>query len=154
MWLICTRCMIQGLTPALQLTQIQLSKEQTLTSCMATTGQFHRLDKQICPRSVQSLAFGHSLRIINNMKMKNVRRQIVAETEYGLYVWYTDDKRVITDDEGRQLSIPAKRGDVKAINALRDAAYGFLGDMGAEKNGQAVFLPGHRQVSDDEYDEQ
>lgn len=88
------------------------------------------------------------------MKMRNLKKQVVAETEYGLYVWYTDDNRIVSDDEGRQLCIPAKRGDVKAINALRDAAYGFLGDVGAEKNGRAVFLPGHRRVSDEEYEEQ
>lgn len=86
--------------------------------------------------------------------MKNVRRSIVPESEYGLYVWYTADKKIIRDDEGRELCIPARRGDVKAISALRDAAYGFLGDMGAEKNGQAVFLPGHRKVTDEEYEEQ
>lgn len=86
--------------------------------------------------------------------MKNVRRQIVAETDMGLYVWVTDDGKLIVDEEGRQLSIPAKRGSMKAINLLRDYAYGFLGDMGMEKNGRAVFLPGHRQITDDEYEEQ
>lgn len=88
------------------------------------------------------------------MTMKNVRKSIVPETEYGLYVWFTADKKIIADDEGRPLTLPARRGDVKAISAIRDAAYGYLGDMGLEKNGNAVFLPGHRRVTDDEYDEQ
>jgi hypothetical protein len=88
------------------------------------------------------------------MKMKNLRRRIVAETEYGLYVWVTADGKIIADDEGRQLSIPAMRGDVKAINVLRNYAYGYLNDVGLEKNGEAVFMPGHRQITDDEYEEQ
>lgn len=88
------------------------------------------------------------------MKMKNVRKSIVPETEYGVYVWFTADKRMIQDDEGRPLAMPARRGDVKAINAMRDAAYGFLGDMGLEKNGNVAFFPGHRLITDDEYDEQ
>lgn len=88
------------------------------------------------------------------MSAKNVRRSIVPETEYGIYVWMTADNKMIKDDEGRPLCMPARRGDVKAINAMRNAAYGFLGDLGLEKNGQAVFMPGHRQVTDEEYEEQ
>lgn len=100
------------------------------------------------------MPLGRYNRIIKDMKMKNLRRRIVAETEYGLYVWVTADGKIIADDEGRQLSIPAMRGDVKAINVLRNYAYGYLNDVGLEKNGEAVFMPGHRQITDDEYEEQ
>lgn len=86
--------------------------------------------------------------------MRNLRRQVIAETNLGLYVWVTEDGKLIVDEEGRQLSVASERGDVKKINALRDVAYGYLGDLGLAKNGRAVFLPGHRQISDDEYEEQ
>lgn len=86
--------------------------------------------------------------------MRNLRRQVIAETNLGVYVWVTEDGRIVADSEGRQLSVPSERGDVKKISALRNVAYGWLEDVGLEKNGRAVFLPGHRQITDDEYEEQ
>lgn len=77
------------------------------------------------------------------------RIQAVEEHNYGVYVWYTEDGRRVEDDEGNVMNIPAMRGNLHAINKLGEAArhYGVPG-------GKAVFLPGRRQISQDEYDEQ
>ena len=74
-----------------------------------------------------------------NKKMKNFRRQIIEETDMGIYIW-TIDKKPIMDDEGNYLCVPAKKGDVKVISALRNVVYGYLKDMGEEPRGAAVFL--------------
>jgi hypothetical protein len=85
--------------------------------------------------------------------MKNVKRTIVEETNMGLYGWMIDGK-LVGDDEGNFLTVPAVKGDVKKINALRDAVYGFLRELGLEPQGKPVFLAGRRQITDEEYEEQ
>lgn len=83
--------------------------------------------------------------------MANVRE--IQETNLGLYAWEVDGK-LIGDDEGHFLTVPSVQGDVKKISALRNVAYSFLKDIGEEPRGRAVFLPGRRQVTDEEYEEQ
>lgn len=74
---------------------------------------------------------------------------IVNDHEYGMYVWHTDDGRRVEDGDGNVMNIPARRGDMHAINKLQEAAkyYGVPG-------GKAVFLGGRRRVTDSEYDDQ
>jgi len=86
-------------------------------------------------------------------KMKNVKRTIIDESNLGLYVWVINGK-MVGDDQGNYLSVPSEKGDVKKITALRNYVYGFLKDMQLEPQGQAVFLSGRRQITDDEYEEQ
>lgn len=73
----------------------------------------------------------------------------VNEHNDGVYVWYTEDGRRVEDDEGNVMNIPARRGDMHAVNKLGQAAkyYGVPG-------GKAVFLPGRRQISDAEFEDQ
>lgn len=85
--------------------------------------------------------------------MKNVRRRIIEETDLGLYGWMIDGK-LVGDDEGNYLTAPAQKGDVRVINALRNAVYGYLKDLGLEPQGQPVFLAGRRQITDEEFEEQ
>lgn len=73
----------------------------------------------------------------------------VDEDNYGMYVWYTDDGRRVEDSDGNVMNIPAKRGDLHAINKMQEAAkyYGVPG-------GRAVFLAGRRRITDSELEDQ
>jgi hypothetical protein len=77
-------------------------------------------------------------------KMKVIQDQIPL----GVYVWATKDG-ILCDEEGRVLNIPGEKDNQEHIKKIADAAawYGF-------KDGNAVFLPGRRQVSDEEYEHQ
>lgn len=75
--------------------------------------------------------------------------KIVEETDYGLYIWEMPDGSIVSDDEKNYLNIPARRGDKSKIQALIDAvrSYGI-------NEGKAIFLSGHRRVTDEEYEYQ
>ena len=81
------------------------------------------------------------------LRSRGVRR--VEETNIGVYLWATADNKLVSDEEGRFLSIPATKGDQERIRKIREAAehYGIEG-------GRPVFLAGNRQVTDEEYEEQ
>lgn len=74
---------------------------------------------------------------------------IVEETDYGLYIWEMPDGSIVSDDEKNYLNIPAHRGDTEKIKAITDAvrSYGI-------NEGRAIFLSGHRRVTDEEYEYQ
>ena len=73
---------------------------------------------------------------------------VVEESQFGVYVWVVDGK-ILSDEEYRPLSIDARKGDLKRIEQLRQAAthYGY-------PNGIATFMSGHRKVTDEEYEHQ
>ena len=81
--------------------------------------------------------------------MKTTRKQIVEEVPWGVYVWEMPDGRWIGDDEGNFLNIAAMKGDQKRIQQLKDAvrSYGIT-------EGNPFYLSGHRQVTDEEFEEQ
>jgi hypothetical protein len=84
--------------------------------------------------------------------MKNKSKQkvtLVEESDYGLYLWETDDGKLICDEDSNYLNIPAKKGDAEKINLLKLAAR----DCGIE-GGRAVFFSGNRRVTDEEYEYQ
>lgn len=87
------------------------------------------------------------------MNTKKSRVQAVEEFSYGTYVWEIDGKW-IADDEGRMLCVAAEKNDPEKLGALKSAAHNYLLDMGEEPRGKAVFLSGHRPVSDEQYDVQ
>ena len=66
----------------------------------------------------------------------------------GIYVWRTPDG-VVSNEHGDIMNIPARKGDLSAMAAIRSAAihYGF-------PVGEAEFRPGIRRVTDEEYSEQ
>lgn len=80
---------------------------------------------------------------------KNKRIRAVDEEEYGVYVWITADGRQVEDSDRNVMNIPARAGDQKAIGKLRAAAqyYGVPG-------GYPKFLPGRRQITDAELEDQ
>jgi hypothetical protein len=73
----------------------------------------------------------------------------VDEVNWGMYCWIMEDGSIVMDDEGAYLSIPAVKGDIRAIKKLKEAAkhYG-VGD------GKPQFFAGHRPVGDEELQEQ
>lgn len=73
----------------------------------------------------------------------------VEEHEYGVYVWYTSDGRRVEDQDGNVMNIPARRGDMHAINKLQEAArhYGV-------PDGHAEFIGGARPITEAEYENQ
>lgn len=83
------------------------------------------------------------------MKLNTTRKHIVEEVGYGLYVWEMPDGRWVGDDEGNFLNIASMKGDKKRMQQLKDAAAQF-----GITSGQPFFLSGHRQVTDEEFENQ
>lgn len=81
--------------------------------------------------------------------MKTVGKRVVEETDLGLYVWTMPDGRLVGDDEGNFLNIPSRKGDRQKIELLRQVVRSY----GVEE-GQALFLPGRRRITDEEFEEQ
>jgi hypothetical protein len=73
----------------------------------------------------------------------------VEEVNHGIYVWQMPDGSVVMDDDGNYLSIPSMRGDIRQIQKLKNAARSFGLD-----EGKPLFFSGHRQVTDEELEEQ
>ena len=79
----------------------------------------------------------------------NKRVTIVEEVNYGLYLWLMPDGTLVRDEDGNYMNIASMKGDIRKINALKDFAKSYgLGE------GKALWFSGHRQVTDDEYEEQ
>ena len=70
-------------------------------------------------------------------------------SNYGIYVWQLRSGKFFTDDNGNALSIDSMRGDESRIDLLRKEAA-----WNGQPDGQAVFFPNVRKVSDEEYSEQ
>lgn len=79
--------------------------------------------------------------------MGNVKA--VGQSKFGVYLWMMPDGRIVTDEDLNPLNIPSEEGDLSKIKILTDTArhYGIT-------EGQPVFAPGSRRVTDDEYEEQ
>ena len=75
--------------------------------------------------------------------------QVVEETLYGIYLWQMPNGAVVTDEERNYLSIAARKGDPVRIERLRQAARSLGIDVG-----QPLWLPGHRKVTEEEYETQ
>jgi hypothetical protein len=81
--------------------------------------------------------------------MKNSRMQVVEEVTYGLYLWQMPDGGLVCDEDKNYLNVAAIKGDIRKINALKAAAK----TLGLEE-GKPIWFSGHRQITDDEYEEQ
>ena len=64
-------------------------------------------------------------------------------------MWQMPDDSLIMDDEGGYLSIPSLKGDIRQIKKLKQAAKHFGVD-----EGKPIFFSGHRQVTEEELQEQ
>lgn len=81
------------------------------------------------------------------LNTKNIQR--VDESKRGVYVWEMPDGRIVGDDEGRFLSIESEYGDGEKIKSLNEVVRYYGVEQGWPK-----FFPGHRKVSDYEYEDQ
>lgn len=86
---------------------------------------------------------------INPLKRTGAKFVYEDFDRFGIYLWEMPDGRYVADDEGRFLSIAAEYGDVSRMSQLAQAArhYGI-------NEGKPTFFPGHRKVTDEEYEEQ
>lgn len=84
-----------------------------------------------------------------NLSMKSMKRSVVEESHFGLYVWVMPNGLPVGDDDGNFLNIPAEKGDREKINMLEQAVrhYGII-------EGRPMFLAGRRRVTNEEYEEQ
>lgn len=85
---------------------------------------------------------------------KKTRIRVIEDQPFGVYVWRMPDGRFVANDTEDFLSIAAMKGDQRKIDILKDAVKAFKSEFPEIENGRAVFLSGHRQVSDDEYERQ
>lgn len=81
--------------------------------------------------------------------MGNMKVTPVEEVNWGLYLWQMPDESVVMDEEGNYLCIKSVRGDISQIKKLKRAAqeYGI-------NEGKPIFFSGHRQISEEELEEQ
>jgi len=78
-----------------------------------------------------------------------MKKQLIDEYNWGVYVWKTPENKVVKNEDGDFLMIMSKKNDKMQIEKLRRAAKQF----GIE-GGEAIFWSGHRPVSEEEYQEQ
>lgn len=78
---------------------------------------------------------------------KNIEQ--VQESNIGVYVWEMPDGRIVGDDQNRFLSVESRYGDAHRIDQLRKAVRHYGVEQGWPK-----FFPGHRKISDSEYEDQ
>jgi hypothetical protein len=76
------------------------------------------------------------------------KMRAVDESPYGLYVWKYQGS-IVADEDGNMMNIPARKGDLKAMSALRKAAAYF-----GVADGEPVFLSGRRRVTESEFEDQ
>jgi hypothetical protein len=81
--------------------------------------------------------------------MKSIKKKIIDEYNWGIYVWKTSENKIVTDESGNILNIPSLKGNELQIEKLRKVAQ----SVGVE-DGQAIFMSGRRRVTDDEYEYQ
>lgn len=80
---------------------------------------------------------------------KKMKVSIVEESPFGLYVWMTEEGKIVMDTDGNYLNIQSVKGDQVKIDILASAAR----DCGVS-GGKAQFLSGYRRVTDEEYEYQ
>lgn len=78
-----------------------------------------------------------------------MKKQIIEEYNWGVYIWKTPENKVVKNENGDFLLINSIKNDEKQIEKLRRAAKSCGID-----GGSAVFLSGHRPVTDEEYEYQ
>lgn len=81
--------------------------------------------------------------------MANMKVTPIDEVNWGLYLWQMPDESIIMDDEGQYLSIPSIKGDIRQMKKLKKAAQEY-----GVNEGKPIFFSGHRQVTDEELEEQ
>ena len=73
----------------------------------------------------------------------------IEEVNWGIYVWQMPDGSIVRDEDDNTLSIPSVKGDIRQIQKLKVAAKSHDLD-----EGKPLFFSGHRQVTEEELEEQ
>lgn len=79
--------------------------------------------------------------------VKNVRRTVEQETEYGVYVWKMPDGRYLSDGEDRLLSINSRQHDFARMAKLQQVVRSFGID-----EGEPHYLADRYKVTDGEWE--
>lgn len=82
---------------------------------------------------------------IGNTKVKVLPKNY----DWGVYFWLLPSGKRFSDGNGNYLTIESMKGDLSQIAKLSQAAAHF-----GQPEGKAVFEPGVKKVSDEEYSEQ
>jgi hypothetical protein len=79
------------------------------------------------------------------------RLTVVKEeySDFGTYIWVKSNGKPFTDGDNNVLSIEAYKNDHERVKKLMDAAAYY-----GEAEGQAIFYPNTRQISDETHSEQ
>lgn len=87
----------------------------------------------------------------NNGKpiLPKMKRTAVKQSTFGVYCWGMPDGKLVADENGDWLNIPAEKGDRVKMGIIRDVVlhYGII-------VGEPVFMPGRRRITDQEFIEQ
>lgn len=78
-----------------------------------------------------------------------MKKQLIDEYNWGVYIWKTPEGKVVKNENGDFLMIMSKKGNKAQIEKLRLAAKSCGID-----GGEAIFWSGHRPISEEEYQEQ
>lgn len=83
--------------------------------------------------------------------LSKARLTVVQEdfSDFGTYVWMKANGKAFSDGNGNVLSIEAHKNDHERVKKLMDAAAYY-----GEPEGQAVFYPNTKQISDETHSEQ
>lgn len=83
------------------------------------------------------------------MVKKNNTTIIPKNADWGVYVYVNADGSALSDSEGRVLSMNGYQYDPESIKKMKVAGahHGSLG-------GKVAFIPGSRQVTDSQHDDQ
>lgn len=73
---------------------------------------------------------------------------IKKQSDWGIYVWVTPEGGVLVNSNGDCLNIPARKGDIYAMNRIRQAAAHY-----GHTEGFPEFMAGVRRVTDEEHSE-
>jgi len=84
------------------------------------------------------------------MSDMNKQTQVIKKNlPWGVYVWRCADGRVLSNNRGDVLSMDGFKGDLEALRKMRDAATAL-----GHGDGKPAFLPGSRQISESEWEDQ
>jgi hypothetical protein len=86
------------------------------------------------------------------MAMRLKRATPVIEDDFGVCLWRMPDGALLGDEEGRFLSMSGKLDDPVVESKMKKSAVYWLGDEALL--GEPIWLPGSRQISDGEADDQ
>lgn len=78
-----------------------------------------------------------------------MRKKLIEEYNWGVYIWKTPEGKIVKNDNGDFLIINSIKNDAKQIEKLKKAAESCGID-----GGEAIFLSGHRPVSEEQYEHQ